>query len=236
MLARRVTTALLFLLAAVLLQRSAQLSWGGADAPDGTRYKVGPLVVVHVLAPHQTISPTIPCAVDPRSTDPAPCALVAGGERAAHLIHVAWHTLPIMVALAVLAALIALAPAAIGRWSVIPAITSIAATLLVVVVMWTQPPLALEALHGLDYGLGGNFAMMEVGLALLLLPTAAVTVTRPLDTKRGALELGILCALACVALLGFRFFDWPPVLIAEPIVALLAYSALARRLRIPPGS
>lgn len=49
------------LLAGAALYDSADLAWGGADAADGTRYKVTPIGLIHVLSPGQTVSPTVQC-------------------------------------------------------------------------------------------------------------------------------------------------------------------------------
>ena len=45
----------LLLLAALGLETARPLGWGGADAADGTRYKVSPLGVSHVLRPRQPV-------------------------------------------------------------------------------------------------------------------------------------------------------------------------------------
>lgn len=235
MLPRRVVTALYFFTAALLLQHAVRLSWGGANASDGTRYKVGAAIMVHVLAPHQTVSPTVTCSVDIRNTDPPPCELAPGGEQAARRIHAAWHTLPAMVAFPIFAALLALAPPRIGRWSRVPAVGGIGAILFVVILMATQPPLALQALSGLDYGIGGNLGMMEVALALLLLSAPLTTVTAPWDLRRGGRELLLLAILAGLTLLSFRLLDWTPVVVLLAPTTALAYGALTLRLRPTPG-
>jgi hypothetical protein len=61
MIAGRVAVALVLLLASIALVSTLPLGWGAADAPDGTRFKVSPLGLSHVLRPHETISPTEEC-------------------------------------------------------------------------------------------------------------------------------------------------------------------------------
>lgn len=48
-LAPRAAAGLALLLAALALYSAATLGWGAADAPDGTRYKVSPVGLSHVL-------------------------------------------------------------------------------------------------------------------------------------------------------------------------------------------
>src|SRR5262249_9553822 len=49
------------LLAGAALNHASTLAWGGADAPDGTRYKASPIGLSHVLSPRQPVSPTVNC-------------------------------------------------------------------------------------------------------------------------------------------------------------------------------
>src|SRR6185436_21049812 len=99
---RRAVTALLFLLAAGALWQSRGLPWGGGEARDGTRYRLSPNHLVHVLIPDQEGSPTVTCAIDPRSDDPPPCELALRGGDALRLLHAASHTLTLAAILALL--------------------------------------------------------------------------------------------------------------------------------------
>lgn len=229
-------TALPFVAALLLIHHATRLSWGGSgDLPDGSRYKVGPSVVVHVLTPNQTVSETVVCATDHRSTTPPGCAVAPGGERAERLVHAAWHALGIGAMLAGFAMLLSLAPVRFRRWLWIPAIGIVGILDWTVWVMQTQPPLAFAALQGNGYGIGGTLALMEVAFVILLVTGAAVHAAVPPTPERLGKEVGTLFVLACFALLAFRFLDWPPVLFVLGPVAFAAHSFLSRRLGTSPG-
>lgn len=219
MLPRRLVTALLFLLAACCIWQSEGLAWGGGDAPDGTRYKLSPDVLVHVLLPHQTVSPTVTCAIDQHSQDPPPCELALRGGDAMRLLHAAYHTLTLAALFALLAAAIALLPFPAGTWSWVPGTAAILGLWVAIWAMETRPPHALAALGGVPYGIGGTKGMMEVALALLLLPVACVTGRMTSRPKGLLIEGTLFVALAALTLLALRFLYWPLVLGIEPPIA-----------------
>lgn len=234
---RRTSTALLFITAAFLVSSSTRLSWGGTgDLPDGTRFKVGPTTVVHVLQPHRPVSETIVCATDHRTIDPPGCTVAPGGELAERQIHAAWHALGIGVVLSGLAAILALAPPVVRRWLWILAAGIVGILAATVYVMATRPPVAFAALAGAGYEVGGTLAMMQVALTILLVAGAAVHAAAPFSRGRFGAELAALVGLAGLALLAFRFLDWAVVAYLLGPTAFGAHLALSRRLRTSPGS
>ena len=70
------------LIAGAALYDASTLAWGGADSPDGTRYKASPIGLSHVLSPRQPVSPTVNCRWHFAGGDAGLCAMAPGAELA----------------------------------------------------------------------------------------------------------------------------------------------------------
>jgi hypothetical protein len=101
----RVLAAGLLVAVAWMLFHSRSMAWGGGDAPDGTRFKVSPVGISHVLQPHQPVSPTVDCFWSPPSGNAELCATAPGAA-------VAFRGLRVVSTLPLVAAALALASAA----------------------------------------------------------------------------------------------------------------------------
>jgi hypothetical protein len=58
---RKIAAPALLLITGISMMRAERMTWGAADLVDGTRYKIAPSILSHVLEPHQTVSPTEEC-------------------------------------------------------------------------------------------------------------------------------------------------------------------------------
>ena len=226
----RVLVAVLLLLVGLGFLRSRSLAWGGADAPDGTRFKVSPVGLSHVLSPKEAVSPTRNCHWD---QTPSELCAAAPGQTAA------FRRLMLVPLVVLLAALLAggaglglLSTGAAGKRVRLAMLLT--ATVLAVgapLVFARSAPRALVALQGLEFGVGGTLGTLQIAVgsavlaglgvaqmltrsgggpfpwllsvALLLLPLAAFVTMFPL--------LGGLLFLGTGAGLGFVAGRW-----AEP--------------------
>jgi hypothetical protein len=169
------TVCIPLVLAAVLHWESATLTWGGADAPDGTRYKVSPVQLSRILAPGQTVSPTEDCGWYGRAGAP-PCALTP--DRPARLGLLAIYPLLLLGMAGCGAGALACGCRAWRRRA--GAIVQATALLPVasLILLATTAERALAALAGLDVGVGGTLGVMEVTAATLLALTAGSDLRR----------------------------------------------------------
>jgi hypothetical protein len=163
----RLTAAGPLILAGLLFYHSRDLAWGGAEDSDGTRYKVSPLGVVHVLEPNQTVSRTVICRwVEPDAG--GPCAAVPNAP-------FAWRLLQLVNPLLWLGALIALAGAlAMSQpaWSTAAracAATAIAIALAAPGLLAFSVPRASQRIQPLEFGVGGTLGTLELAVTAALL-------------------------------------------------------------------
>jgi hypothetical protein len=78
---RAALAPMLLLIGGLCLLRAQALTWAAADAADGTRYKLSPTVLSHVLQPGRTDSPTAECAIGPIAARTLPrCQLDAAAS------------------------------------------------------------------------------------------------------------------------------------------------------------
>jgi hypothetical protein len=166
------TSGLALVASAALFHASSTLTWGGADVPDGTRYKASPVGLSHVLTPNRTVSETIDCGWYRASGYPVACEVADAS---------AFARLRLVYPLLVLAALASMAAAAMSfqpRWRLHPVQRGLAAVAAVAALL--APPVfvesvakALAPLAGLAAGAGGTLGIMQmVGGVLLCLVVA----------------------------------------------------------------
>jgi len=167
------------LLAAAALYDSADLAWGGADAADGTRFKVTPLGLTHVLSPRQTVSPTVQCRWYFGNGDADLCAPAPGATAAYGQLLAVFPLLCLSIAVCVLGSL--------GQcrrsWRLRFPHRTVAATATVLpgLALWlfsrSVGP-ALAVLAPLEAGAAATLGTMEVTAAIVLsLAASAVTLT-----------------------------------------------------------
>lgn len=166
--APRVFPAVLLALAAAGFNASSTLGWGGADAPDGTRCKASPVGLSHVLTPDRPVSETVDCGWHAASGYPAACAVAEGGTGAFRLLRAVYPLILAAAVLALLGALLSLAPSALRRARRPLAALGIAAAASAVAVFGHSLPRALADLAGLQPGVGGTLGMMQLVAAGLL--------------------------------------------------------------------
>lgn len=162
----RIVAIALVLVAAVALVQSRSLGWGAADAPDGTRYKVSPVTVSHVLQPDLPVSATEDCRLNqtPRVVGLCAAAPDSGG---------AWALLR-LVPLVLLLAAGAATGAGVSLATKDQRVQTLRTTLLAVAALLAvlapalfgfAAPRALQVLHGLEFGVGGTRGTLQVALA-----------------------------------------------------------------------
>jgi len=162
------------LLAAVALYDSSTLTWGGADALDGTRYKISPIGITHVLSPNQTVSPIVKCSWYFAGGDTAMCAMAPGAGVAYRQLLAIFP----FVCLGIVICLIGCVAQCRRSWRRRFPHGAIACTAAVfpALALWLfshSPGPALAVLAQLETGVGGTLGTMEVTAAILLCLAAA---------------------------------------------------------------
>ena len=161
--------AISLLLAGVALRSASTLGWGGADAPDGTRFKVSPIGLSHVLTPRQPVSSTVDCRWYRVTGNARPCALAAGGTSAFRQLLAVYPLLWVGIGTCLIGILL-------QAWSGSPSrlaqrIVSGVAAMVPALALWLfarSVDRALAELGGLFVGTGGTLGAMQVTAAILL--------------------------------------------------------------------
>ena len=228
----------LLLFAATALVTARPLGWGSATGAGGTRYKVSPIGVSHVLEPWTPVSPTRDCRWSPPGGEAALCAEAAGGTDA----YRALRAVPILVlasgALCALAALLLLSGGGRSRRAAPTLIAGAAmAALAAPVIFAAAAPRALAALAGLDFGVGGSRGTLQLALAATVLASLFAVVVAP--TAAAPARVGGRVAhrvsaalLMTLSAIGFlQMFPLPGALafVAAGVVAGGGAGLLARR-------
>jgi hypothetical protein len=213
--------------AAFAIRRASGLVWAAAWAPDGTRYKVSPRALLHVLRPRHTTSPVIICRWDGDATGVAACSIVAGEGIALSRLRRADPLLGLAFWLAV-----ASAAAAVLSWlksghhylSQSLAITAGGAVFGAVGLVAWNAPRALAALSDLDLGYGAlGFTLICAAPILLGWAGGLLGGASPLRTTSAV--MGIVPVLVPV-----WAGDWvSSALLALLAGALAATTVLSRR-------
>ena len=159
------------LIAGAAIYDASTLAWGGADAPDGTRYKVSPIGLSHVLSPHQTVSPAVDCRwhFAGGDGDSDLCAMAPGAEIAYRQLLAVFPLLGLGITGCLVGSLAQCRhawrrafPHSAAAWS---------AAVVSMLALWlfsSSLGPALSALATLDVGIGGTLGTMEMTAAILL--------------------------------------------------------------------
>jgi hypothetical protein len=171
----RVVVATALVLAALAFRSSSRLGWGAADALDGTRFKVSPVGMSHVLTPQQLVSETVDCGWHSASGYPTPCVIAADGQDAFTRLKAVYPLSKIAILLCAVAGAIA---ARRSRGSartvcVLAATSAIAGTSAVILFAYSFGD-ALQELRGLTVGTGGTLGTMQLTAAILLCVATAL--------------------------------------------------------------
>ena len=165
------------LIAGAALYDASNLAWGGADAPDGTRYKASPIGLSHVLSPRQPVSPTVNCRWYFPGGDADQCIMAPGAGFAYRQLLAVF---PLICGI-IIVCLVASAAHCRQAWRrrFPHRIAACGAAVLSALALWlfarSVGP-ALAVLAHLEVGTGGTLATMEVTAAILLcLASAAAT-------------------------------------------------------------
>jgi hypothetical protein len=169
------------LIAAAALFDASTLGWGGADAPDGTRYKASPVGLSHVLSPHQPVSPTVDCRWHLTSGDADLCAMAPGAEGEYRQLRAVFPLVSLAITVSLVGAVAQCRHAWRRRFP--HRVAACAVAVLSALALWlfsrSLGP-AVAVLADLDVGTGGTLGTMEVTAAILLcLSAAAVSRTEP---------------------------------------------------------
>jgi hypothetical protein len=168
------------LLAGAALYHASTLAWGGAEAPDGTRYKASPIGLSHVLSPRQPVSPTVNCRWYFAGGDADVCAM-APGAAAAY-----WQLLAVfpLICLSIVVCLLESLGQCRRGWRLrfphrrVAGIAAGLPTLALLLFSRSLGP-ALAVLTNLEVGTGGTLGTMEVTAAILLGLAAGVVPPTP---------------------------------------------------------
>ena len=193
------------MLGAAALFTARPLGWGAADAPDGTRFKVSPVGLSHVLEPRQAVSATRDCRWSPPGGDAELCAVAPGGESAFRVL----RTVPWIVSVAALLCMVGALLLLVGapamdrpaRWALT---ASVVAALAAPVVFAQSVPRALAALHGLEFGVGGTLGVLQLCVTVAFL--AGLSAAPLLRSRKPARIVGI----ALLLLPAFAFLSMFP--------------------------
>ena len=170
-------SGLALLAAAALFHSSPRLAWGGADAPDGTRFKASPVGLSRVLTPDRTVSETVDCGWHTVSGYLAACEVASAS---------AFLRLRLVYPLMALAALACVAGAGMSfqpRWRLHPIQRGLAAgaalaALVAVPLFLESVGKALAPLQGLAVGVGGTLGMMQLVAGVILCLTVGTAPRR----------------------------------------------------------
>lgn len=169
---------LLLLITGLCIFRAERLTWGAADVGDGTRYKVSPTVLWHVLKPHQTESPTVECGFGAVLGRAVPrCQFGPGANRA-------MQRLALVAALLLLASVCAISAALLmplweGR--TVRAVVAVIPGGLVVIALVLFRPAALDLMSAAGARNGG---FGGVGWYLVLLTPVLAVLAAILEWQR----------------------------------------------------
>ena len=159
----RIVAAALLLLGAAALYTARPLGWGAAEAPDGTRFKVSPVGLSHVLEPRQPISATRDCLWSPPGGDATLCAVAPGGEPAFRALRMVHWIVAVAALLSVLGAVLLLVQTpAMDRPARAALTASVVAALAAPLIFAHAAPRALAALEGLEFGVGGTRGVLQL--------------------------------------------------------------------------
>jgi hypothetical protein len=205
----------LLLLAALGLETARPLAWGGAEAADGTRYKVSPLGISHVLRPRQPVSPTRDCRWSPPDGDEALCAVGTGGEAAFRSLRFVPHVLNVAIALCLVTGVLVFARRpALAALRTLTAGAAVLAALGAPALFALAVPRALAVLQGLPFGVGGTRGTLQVAVvAAVLAGLAAASLMRSAGGRsvvRRWLRWAGGAALVSLSVLGFLAM-FPPL-------------------------
>ena len=190
--------AMALLLAAWAVHSSIPLGWGAADAPDGTRFKVSPVGLSHVLQPHQTVSADVKCGWSPPSGVAELCRVAPGGAAAHGRLRTVRPVLLGTVALAVTAALLAVAGAPLGIRLAASA-GAAAGPVLALLLFATSVDRAILVLSTIPFGLAAALGTMLVGVAVVLALASLALQLRATEHRRASLAWAAAAALAALA-------------------------------------
>ena len=184
----RICAAALLVLGAAALYTARPLGWGAADAADGTRLKVSPVGLSHVLEPRQAVSPTRDCRWSPQGGDAALCAVAPGGASAFRALRLVPWIVILAALLCVAGALLLLVRApAMDRRARRALTASLVAALAAPLLFALSAPRALAALQGLEFGVGGTRGVLQLCVtAAVLAGMGAAMLLRSPETRPGA--------------------------------------------------
>ena len=214
------------LLAAAFLYPIAPLSWGGADAPDGTRFMVSLVGLSHILKPHQTVSPTEDCHWLPPGGNGL-CRIKPGAEGAFFRLRAAYWTLWLGFWLCIAGAALALSTRVpLPVRLCITALCALAPAA-VMLLFSTSAFSAIQVLSPLSGGLAAARATMQAMIAIFLGLLSAGLQLRPDGWGIG--RLVAVCMAAATPLLGLRYGGWPGTVVGFAISALILLAPVPRR-------
>ncbi|MGH9935074.1 MAG: hypothetical protein ACREAM_02440 [Blastocatellia bacterium] len=164
-------------LAAAALYGASTLTWGGADAPDGSRYKISPIGITHVLSPNQPVSPTVKCSWYFADKNADLCTPAPGAEAAYRQLLAVFPLLCLGIGVCLIGCLGQCQRSWQRRFP--HRVIACTAAGLSALALWlfshSLGP-ALAILTDLETGIGGTLGTMEVTAAILLcLAATAVT-------------------------------------------------------------
>jgi hypothetical protein len=224
-------SVIVLVVAAFAIRRASGLVWAAAWAPDGTRYKVSPRALLHVLRPHQTTSPVVICRWHGDAVGVAACSVVAGEGIALGRLKLADPLLGLAFWLAVASAVAAVLPWVKPGHQYLSqslAITAAGAVFGAVGLVASNAPRALAALSDLALGYGAlGFTLICAAPILLGWAGGLLGGASPLRTTSAV--VGVVPVLVPV-----WAGDWvSSVLLALLAGALAATTLLSRRWIVP---
>lgn len=222
---RVVIAVLAYLAAALLVLSSLKMGWGGGDAADGTRYKISPIGLSHVLKPHQTVSPAENCRWYFGGPELEPCRIAAGGAAAFGRLRLVVPLGGVTIALCLIGIGLVLTA---RRGQATSLVVAGLAILLPALMMWIfarSAEAALADLAGTGFGLAATLGTMEMMWAIGLVMGGTAFSLVPLSSGVAAIGFGLAIGLP---LLGLRLQGWPGVIAAFVVTLLvLVYSWVA---------
>lgn len=168
---RRIVSAIAMFLCALSLQWAATAPWGEAAAADGTRYRISPIGIAHVVAPNEPSTPTIDCRWWPKVGTQSLCAVVTGYENAYKRLRLVYPGVQVALWMSVAAIFLQALRIPKSRTPhVVFTLVLLAIIVAVIATLRTAPGQALDVLQGIELRFSSlGFLLGSAAAALSLL-------------------------------------------------------------------
>jgi hypothetical protein len=179
---RRIISAVFMFLVALALQRAATATWEEARATDGTRIRITPIGLAHVVAPSDPTIATVDCRWWPKIGSATLCAVRPDGAESYRRLRLAYPAIQVALWLAVVSIILQALRVPRQRWVHVAVSAGVFALVVSAIVLLRNMPaqtfVALDALPidrtSLGSRLGWGAALLSFASTVLLIERSGV--------------------------------------------------------------